>query len=85
MPFHSLCPLLTDYTCQAPAPSKTSLSVLQFSARPWPAGGREMTITQGMPCTHSEVLDIGKYSNPSFGPFHKLLVPYQGFFGFLSI
>ena len=32
-----------------------------------------------------EVLDDDKYSNPSFGPFSQVLVPYQGFFTFLSI
>ena len=34
--------------------------------------------------TQCEVLDVGKYSNPSFGPFHKFLVPYQSCFGFPS-
>ena len=40
---------------------------------------------RGMPCTQCvrnahEVLDVDKYSNPSFGPFSQVLVPYQGFF-----
>ena len=30
--------------------------------------------TQGMPCTQCEVLDVGKYSNPSFGPFSQASV-----------
>ena len=35
--------------------------------------------------TQCEVLDVDKYSNPSFGPFSQVLVPYQDFFSFLSI
>ena len=30
--------------------------------------------------TQCEVLDVDKYSNPSFGPFSQVLVLYQGFF-----
>ena len=30
--------------------------------------------TKGMPCTQCEVLDVGKYSNPSFGPFSQASV-----------
>ena len=39
----------------------------------------------GMPCTQCEVLDVGKYSNPSFGPFSQVLGSVPGFFSFLSI
>ena len=34
----------------------------------------------GMPCMQCKVLYVGKYSNPSFGPFHKFFVPYRVFF-----
>ena len=47
--------------------------------------GTLKTVTVGMPCTQCEVLDVDKYSNPSFGPFSQVLVPYQGFFSFRSI
>ena len=39
-----------------------------------------------MPCTQCEVFDVGKYSNPSFGPFSQVFGSVLGFFlGFLSI
>ena len=33
-----------------------------------------------MPCTQCEVLDVGKYSNPSFGPFSQVFGSVPGFF-----
>ena len=35
--------------------------------------------------TQCEVLDVGKYSNPSFGPFSQVFGSVPGFFGFASI
>ena len=51
----------------------------QFMAkrRPWECHARSAHAVRS--------LDVGKYPNPSFGPFHKFLVPYQGFFSLLSI
>ena len=34
---------------------------------------------KGMPCTQCEVLDVGKYSNPSFGPFSQVIGSVPGF------
>ena len=34
----------------------------------------------GMLCTECEVLDVGKYSNPSFGPFSQVFGSVLGFF-----
>ena len=53
-----------------------------------------MHMLGGMPCTQCarsahavrmqcEVLNVGQYSNPTFGPFDQFLVPYWGFFGLL--
>ena len=39
-------------------------------------GGHAM----GMPCTQCEVLDVGKYSNPSFGPLSQVFGSVPGFF-----
>ena len=36
--------------------------------------------TWGMPWTQCEVLDVGKYSNPSFGPFSQVFGSVPGFF-----
>ena len=33
-----------------------------------------------MPCTQCEVLDVGNYSNPSFGPFSQAFGSVPGFF-----
>ena len=33
-----------------------------------------------MPCMQCEVLDVGKYSNPSFGPFSQVFDSIPGFF-----
>ena len=35
---------------------------------------------KGMPCTQCEVLDVGKYSNPSFGPFSQVFGSVPGLF-----
>ena len=34
----------------------------------------------GMPCTQCEVLDVGKYLDPTVGSLDKFLVPYLGCF-----
>ena len=36
--------------------------------------------TMGMPCTQCEVLDVGKYSNSSFGPLSQVFGSVPGFF-----
>ena len=39
--------------------------------------------SMGMPCTRCKVWYVGKYSNPSFGPFSQVFCSIPGFFVFL--
>ena len=43
-------------------------------------GHTKSSCTRGMPCTQCEVLDVGKYLNPSFGPFSQVFGSVPGFF-----
>ena len=40
----------------------------------------DVNFFKGMPCTQCKVLEFGKYSNPSFGPFSQVFGSVPGFF-----
>ena len=65
------------FCCSVWAP-KTFLRVISLTF--WHFGNAMHAVR-----TQCKVLDVGKYSNPVLAPFHKFLVPYQGFCGFPSI
>ena len=91
-----MCPILFCFSClnsnlhfftQNPPLEHSPMKRGQFWVMSATPLVHQITCLGGMPCTQCEVLDVGKYSNPSFGPFSQVfvLVPYQGFFGFPSI
>ena len=63
-----MCGALYDTTCSRP-PAVGGGVQQGLSANDLPQTFAWLTLLRGMPCTQCEVLNVGQYSDPTFGLF----------------